>query len=411
MSLRYGLLGEKLGHSFSKVIHEQLADYTYDLIELPPDQLADFLRQKQFAAINVTIPYKEAVILHLDEVDDLAREIGAVNTIVNQNGRLIGHNTDFDGVKALLAKNGIDPAGKTALVLGTGGTCKTVSAVLRRLGAAKVLVASRSGKNGALTYPEAAAHAEVELVFNTTPCGMYPHTEEQAMDLQVFPKLGAVLDAVYNPLCPHLVQQGRQLGAVADGGLFMLVAQAVRACEWFTGSALPVGTTERVYRALWREKCSIVLIGMPGSGKSTVGKLLAKALDRPFVDMDREIVARAGQPIERLFAERGEPFFRDLESAVCRDFGKEPGLVIATGGGAILRDENLAALRENGLLVFLDRPLADLQTGHGRPLSADADALRRRFEERYDRYRTSADVIIRNDASPAQAVEQIKGVL
>lgn len=391
MTARYGLLGEHLGHSFSKLIHEQLADYTYDLIELAPDALAPFLQQKEFAALNVTIPYKEAVIPYLDEVDERAAAIGAVNTIVNRDGRLTGYNTDFDGVAALLEHNGVQPAGKTCLVLGTGGTCKTVSAVLRSLGAAQVLVASRSGKNGALTYPQAARRADVQLVFNTTPCGMYPNGDNAPIDLSAFPKLEAVLDAIYNPLRTRLVQQGTQLGAASAGGLYMLVAQAVAACEKFLDRPLAADSTRRIYRSMTAQKQNIVLIGMPGCGKSTVGRLLAKQTGRQLVDLDAQVTQLAGKSIPRIFEEDGEPAFRDLETQAARQVGEQTGLIIATGGGTVLRDENVAALRQNGWLVFLDRPLAQLQTGNGRPLSADFEALAQRYTERYPRYCATAD--------------------
>lgn len=408
MSRRYGLIGEKLSHSFSKAIHEQLADYQYELIELSPDQLADFMTQKDFTAINVTIPYKQAVIPYLDEIDERAAGIGAVNTIVNKNGRLIGYNTDFDGVKALLDKNGTDVRGKTVLVLGTGGTCKTVTKVLEHLGAGKILPVSRSGKNGAITYSTALGREDVQIVFNTTPCGMYPHVEDEPIDLAAFPRLEAVFDAVYNPIATRLVQQGREMGLPADGGLYMLVTQAVRASELFLDKPAKPNATDRVYSNLLCEKRNIILTGMPGSGKSTVGKMLAKNSRKTLVDIDAEIERRAGRAICEIFEEKGEEAFRQMETELCREYGAKTGQIIATGGGTVLRDENVASLRQNGVLFFIDSPLENLQPGGGRPLSKNREALAKRYEERYHRYCSTADIIIRNDKTPCSAARKIR---
>lgn len=408
MSLRYGLLGERLSHSFSKTIHEQLADYSYDLIEVVPDQLADFMTVRNFAAINVTIPYKESVIPFLDEIDERAAAIGAVNTIVNQNGRLVGHNTDFDGVAALLEKNGVSVKDKIVMVLGTGGTCKTVTAVLGALGAKKVLPVSRTGKNGALTYQKAICRDEVQIIFNTTPCGMFPLVDDAPIDLASFSQLEAVFDSVYNPLTTRLVQQARERGLVGDGGLYMLVTQAVKASEWFTGRPAKPGAAARVYSSLLCEKRNIVLTGMPGCGKSTVGQLLAKNCKMPLVDLDAEAERRLGRPIAQVFAEEGEEAFRRVETELCTVFGAKTGQIIATGGGTILKDENVAALRQNGLLFFIDSPLKALEIGQGRPLTPDRTALAKRYAERYERYCATADIIIRNDKTPCSAARKIR---
>lgn len=402
---RYGLLGEHLGHSFSKMIHEQLAGYTYDLIELSPEELPRFLTEKNFAALNVTIPYKQAVLPYLDEIDPRARRIGAVNTIVNRSGRLCGYNTDFDGVVALLRHLGVEPAGRQALILGTGGTSCTVAAALEHLGAAAVHKASRTGKDGALTYEDAAALTGTELIFNTTPCGMYPKTGQQAISLAPFARLCGVLDAVYNPLRTALVLDASARGIPAEGGLYMLVAQAVRAAEYFLDTAFAPDTTDRMYQAVLAQKENLVLTGMPGSGKSTVGKQLAEQMRRPFVDLDAEIVKRVGCSIPDYFATHGEAAFREEESAVAREVGAKTGLVIATGGGTVLRDDNHAALRQNGRLLFLDRPLQALEMGNGRPLSADGDALAKRRAERMPRYLATADAVIDGSGSVADTLQ------
>ena len=388
--MEYGLIGEKLPHSFSKEIHEKLAGYDYQLKELTPAQLPGFLQKREFKGINVTIPYKQAVIPHLDEIDEKAKAIGAVNTIVNRDGRLYGYNTDYDGMVALIRHAGLSLEGKTVLILGTGGTSKTAMAVARDLGAASVQRVSRSGKDGAITYEE-AQRLPVQILINTTPSGMYPDPDGQPMDLSRFGWLEGVLDAVYNPLRTRLVLQARGNGARAQSGLYMLVAQAAAACELFLGESLPQNAMSRVYRAIHGQKQNIVLTGMPGSGKSTVGRILAQEMGREFVDTDTEVVRLAKKPIADIFAQRGEAYFRQLESQVIAQLSQRTGLVIATGGGAILREENVRHLRQNGRIYFLDRPLEDIRPTDDRPLARDAEALEKRHAERYPRYTVTAD--------------------
>ena len=406
--MEYGLIGEKLPHSFSKEIHEKLAGYDYQLKELTPAQLPAFLEKRDFKGINVTIPYKQTVIPYLDELDDKAAAIGAVNTIVNREGKLYGYNTDYDGMVALVRHSGLSLAGKSVLILGTGGTSKTAMAVAKDLGAADVQRVSRSGKEGAISYEE-AQRLPVQILINTTPSGMYPNLDGQPMDLSRFGWLEGVLDAVYNPLRTRLVLQARDNGARAQSGLYMLVAQAAAACELFVGESLPQGALSRVYRTIHGEKQNIVLTGMPGSGKSTVGRILAQEMGREFVDTDTEIIRLAKKPIADIFAQRGENGFRELESQVIQQLSQRTGLVIATGGGAILRAENLRRLRQNGRIYFLDRPLEDIQPSDDRPLSRDREALEQRYAERYPRYVAAADtgIPVRGSADTvAQAIRE-----
>lgn len=406
--MEYGLIGEKLPHSFSKEIHEKLAGYDYRLKELIPAQLPDFLEKQDFRGVNVTIPYKQAVIPYLDEIDPKAAAIGAVNTIVNREGRLYGYNTDYDGMVALIRHAGLSLEGKTVLILGTGGTSKTAMAVAKDLGAASVQRVSRTAKEGAISYEEAQG-LPVQILINTTPAGMYPEPDGQPMDLSRFGWLEGVLDAVYNPLRTRLVLQARDNGARGQSGLYMLVAQAAAACELFLGEALPQGTLGRVYRTIHGEKQNIVLTGMPGSGKSTAGRVLAQQMGREFVDTDTEIIRLAKKPIADIFAQKGESAFRDLESQVIRQLSQRTGLVIATGGGAILRAENVRRLRQNGRIYFLDRPLEDIQPSDDRPLSRDREALEKRYAERYPRYAAAADtrIPVRGSAETvAQAIRE-----
>lgn len=406
--MEYGLIGEKLPHSFSKEIHEKLAGYDYQLKELTPAQLPAFLEKRDFKGINVTIPYKQTVIPYLDELDDKAAAIGAVNTIVNREGKLYGYNTDYDGMVALIRHAGLSLEGKTVLILGTGGTSKTAMAVAKDLGAASVQRVSRTVKEGAISYEE-AQRLPVQILINTTPSGMYPNLDGQPMDLSRFGWLEGVLDAVYNPLRTRLVLQARDNGARAQSGLYMLVAQAAAACELFVGESLPQGALSRVYRTIHGEKQNIVLTGMPGSGKSTVGRILAQEMGREFVDTDTEIIRLAKKPIADIFAQRGENGFRELESQVIQQLSQRTGLVIATGGGAILRAENLRRLRQNGRIYFLDRPLEDIQPSDDRPLSRDREALEQRYAERYPRYVAAADtgIPVRGSADTvAQAIRE-----
>ena len=344
--MKYGLIGEKLSHSFSARIHAALG-YEYALKELKKEELADFFAAREFAAINVTIPYKQAVIPYLDKIDERAAKIGAVNTVVNRNGVLYGYNTDYSGLKALIEKNGVSLQGKTVLILGTGGTSLTAAAVAAAMGARKVLRVSRTQKSGTVTYAQAYSDvADAQVIINTTPVGMYPKAGETPIDPAAFSKLEAVFDAVYNPLSTRLVLLARERGLTAEGGLYMLVAQAVFASELFLDRHYPESVFEELFTSLQKERLGIVLIGMPGSGKTTVGKLLAEKMHLPFYDTDALVVNREKMEISDIFRTKGEVYFRDAESAVIKELAANAGAaVIATGGGAVLRKENVFAMR------------------------------------------------------------------
>lgn len=391
---QYGCIGKKLTHSFSKEIHGKLADYAYDLIELSEEEIAPFFEKKAFAAINVTIPYKQTVIPYLDVISPIARRIGAVNTIVNRSGKLFGYNTDYYGMKSLLEKAGIDLQGRKVLILGTGGTSKTARVLAADLGAAKILTVSRNPSEDHITYEEAAGyHSDAQVIINTTPSGMYPNCEDKPIDIQSFPRLEGVIDAVYNPLRPNLVLSAKERGIPAEGGLFMLVMQAVVAVEHFLETSIPGETAQRVFAEILGAKENIVLTGMPGSGKSTVGKLLGLE-GFSFVDSDAEIEKRCGCSIRELIDTKGEAYFRDLETEVIREVSAKSGQIIATGGGAVLREENVRCLKRNGRLFFLDADLARLQATDSRPLSNTAEKLKKLHAERIGIYRNTADVIV-----------------
>ena len=406
--MKYGLIGEKLSHSFSKEIHGHLADYEYEIVEIARDELDGFMRKKDFVAINVTIPYKEAVLPYLDYVSEKAREIGAVNTIVNKDGKLFGYNTDFAGMTDLINYAKINVFGKKVLITGTGGTSKTALSVASALGAKEICVVSRSAKNGAITYDEAyEKHADAEIIINTTPAGMYPNVEGLPIDPSRFKNLEGAIDAIYNPLKTLFVQKARECGAIAEGGLYMLVAQGVRAVEIFLDKEFSEKETDRVYKKIMRSKENIVLSGMPGCGKSTIGKILAERLGRRFIDLDEEIVNMAGKPITEIFAEGGETHFRDKETEAVRSVAKISGAVIATGGGAILRDENVRLLGQNGRIYFLDRPLEQLVPTEDRPLASSKEAIINRYNERFPRYTATCDVHLKTDGVAEHAAENI----
>lgn len=408
--MKYGLLGEKLGHSFSKEIHARLADYEYELRELNAEELDALFRKKDFEAVNVTIPYKQTVIPYLDEISERAKTIGAVNAVVNRNGKLFGDNTDFAGMRALALHAGADMKNKKVLVLGTGGTSKTACAVAKDLGAREFLRVSRTKKEDAVTYEEAAEkHSDAQIIINTTPVGMFPKTNASPIDLSVFPKLEAVLDAIFNPLRTELVLTAQERGIIASGGLYMLVAQAVYASALFLNKKADEKKTDEVYKEILNEKRNIFLIGMPSSGKSSVGKKLAEMAGKEFEDTDAMLVKRFGEPIADYIRKNGEKTFRDAESEVIAEAAKERGKVIATGGGAILRKEKVREMKRNGVTVFLDRDLSLLTATSDRPLSSTKEALERLYNERFPIYEKAADVTVKSNdeiGAVAQAVRK-----
>ena len=392
--MKCGCIGKKLTHSFSKEIHAMLADYSYELMELTEEQIPAFFAHKDFDAINVTIPYKQTVLPYLDCVSDVARKIGAVNTIVNRNGRLLGYNTDYYGMKALLEKAGVCVNGKKVLILGTGGTSKTARVLTQDLGAADILLVSRRTSENTVTYAEAVQyHADAQVIINTTPCGMYPDCDAAPIDLAAFPALEGVIDAVYNPLCTNLILQARSRGVKAEGGLYMLVMQAVVAVEKFLDKTIDKTEADRVFAQILAAKENIVLIGMPGSGKSTVGRLLnIPGFD--FIDTDAEIEKRCGCSIRQLIEEKGEKYFRDLESAVISDVSSAGQRIIATGGGAVLREENVRRLRRNGKLYFINADLGRLRATGDRPLANTEEKIKNLVAQRSPIYHAAADVIV-----------------
>lgn len=398
-----GLLGRKLGHSYSPRIHAQLGDYSYRLFEKEPEELEAFLKQGDFTGLNVTIPYKKDVIPFLDELSDRAKLLGAVNTIVRKpDGRLVGHNTDYFGFETMLRGSGISVSGKKVLVCGTGGASNTVQAVLREHGA-QVVVLSRSGPEN---YENLSRHADAALIVNATPAGMYPNVEGAAIsDLSPFPNLEGVLDLVYNPARTAILLEAEKRGITAENGLLMLVAQAKESAEWFTGNPIADSEIDGIYRKLRGQMENILLVGMPGSGKTTIGMMLAKALNRKFLDADAVLEQLAGRPITQIIPQEGEAAFRAMETAVLQDLGKRSGLVLATGGGCVTKEENYAAMHRNGCIVWLKRDISLLPTD-GRPLSQKGH-LEEMYARRAPLYERFADFSIENRGTPAETLENL----
>ena len=403
--MNFGLIGGRLAHSYSPQIHSHLGDYSYVLVEKKPEELEQLLRSNTFDGFNVTIPYKSTVIPYCDELSAVAARMGAVNTIVRRkDGTLIGHNTDYFGFETMLLQSGIDICGKKALVLGSGGASKTTVAVLQDKGA-DVVIISRSGQNN---YENLHLHKDASLIVNTTPVGMYPANGESPLSLDIFPRLEGVLDMIYNPARTALLQMAEDRGIVAMNGLLMLVAQAKESAEWFTGHAIPDGKIQAIHALLTRQMENIILIGMPGSGKSTIGKLLAEKTGKKFVDADALIAETSGCTIPDIFSALGEAGFRALETQVLAQVGRASGLVIATGGGCVTRDENYPLLHQNGRIFCIERELDKLATD-GRPLS-QTTKMEEMYRIRKPLYERFADYTVSNDGTPECTAEKILSI-
>lgn len=403
---RCGLLGRKLGHSYSPLIHSMLADYPYELFEREPEALEAFLKDGDWTGINVTIPYKKAVVPYCAELSPLARALGSVNTLVRRpDGSLYGDNTDYWGFEKMALRLGVAYQGKKALILGSGGASVTARAVMQALGA-RVVVISRSGEDN---YDNLERHSDAKILVNTTPVGMFPNNGETPLDLNRLPALEAVLDVVYNPARTALILQAEAKGIPCESGLYMLVAQAVRAAEQFSGRTVPQPELERVWKAVGNQMRNLVLIGMPGAGKSTVGAVLAAQTGRTLVDADEEIARRIGMSIPEYFAACGEEAFRRQETQVLAELGKQSGLIIATGGGCVTRPENYPLLHQNGVLIWLKRELSALPTD-GRPVS-QRDGVAAIYEKRKALYQRFADMETENSGTPEAAAAEILAAL
>lgn len=405
--MEYGLIGEKLGHSFSAEVHSKIADYKFELHEVPAEKIDEFMSAKNFCGINVTIPYKQTVIPYLDFVDENALKIGAVNTVVNKSGKLYGYNTDFGGLLALINRKFDNLTGKKVLILGGGATAKTARAVLEYLNAAEILTVSRTPKNNQISYSDAVTvHKNASVIINATPVGMHPNIDNTPISLKEFSNLELVVDVIYNPLRTKLLIEAESLGITAFSGLYMLVAQAVLAAEYFTENHFSTDVIDDIYNQLKNKKENIVLIGMPASGKTTIGKILSEKTGKKFIDTDELIVNKTGKQITDIFNEVGEVGFRKIEREVIKEISTETLSVIATGGGAILDFDNLISLMHNGKIVFLDRPLSELLPTFDRPLANSKEQIIKRYNERIDLYNSASELTV-NVTNPEETAKKI----
>ena len=406
--MKYGCIGEHLTHSFSKEIHKKLGNNDYIIREIQRTELTEFIKSKEYSGLNVTIPYKEAVIPFLDYIDESAERIGAVNTVVNENGKLKGYNTDFSGMISLIKKMNLDLKDKNVLILGTGGTSKTAFAVADYLGAKKITKVSRKNQENTVTYSEAAENfRDTQIIINTTPCGMFPKNSDIPIDISHFPKLSGVIDAVYNPIRSRLCLEASKRGLKSEGGLYMLVAQAAFASEKFLNTNYDFKQTDKVYREVLREKENIVLIGMPGCGKTTIGKILADKLNFEFIDTDAEIERIYKKSPKEIIENDGIEAFRKAESEIIKDISAKNSCVISTGGGAVLNEENIINLKQNGKIFFIDRNISEIVPTADRPLSSNSDALKKLYDERIEIYLASKDIKIDNNRNIDFAVNSV----
>ncbi len=402
--MKYGLLGERLSHSHSPKIHAMLGNGGYSLIEKEKDEVASFLEKREFKGINVTIPYKQTVMPLCDFIDGAAVEIGAVNTVVNCDGKLLGLNTDFAGFIFMCNRAGIDMQGKKVLILGSGGTSNTACAAAKKLGASEVIKVSRTGQ---VNYENVYGIArDAEIIINTTPVGMYPNTEGRPIELSRFKKLSGVADVVYNPLKTALILEAESLGIKCTGGLMMLVAQAAFADRYFRGVTHTGEEIVKIANRLEKSLSNIVLIGMPGCGKSTVGKILARKTGRELFDLDKVIVEREGRSIPEIFESDGEEYFRRVECEVTCEISKKSGVIIACGGGTVMREENRVSLAQNGMVFYIDRDVSSLSR-RGRPLSQGENALNELYNARHSTYEDFADVTVESLGSVEECTEKV----
>lgn len=408
--MRYGLIGEKLGHSFSKDIHERIADYTFDLIPLSKEEFKTFMEKKEFTALNVTIPYKKDVIPYLDEMDEHAKAIGAVNTIVNRDGKLKGYNTDFTGFLYMVKKHNVHMEGKKVLIIGNGGASAAIQAVVQHESAGSMVIIDVVPGNGAISYDEMfSSHLDAKIIINTSPIGMYPRIGNAPIDISMFHKCEAVLDVIYNPILTRLCFEAQEMDIKRVNGLEMLIAQAKQSVEFFLDKSIDDQIIDDIYQDMLRERCNIVLIGMPSAGKTTIGKMLENRMQKEFIDLDDIIIEKAGKSIPEIFEESGEAGFRAIETEAAIEVSKLNNKIIATGGGTIKHKVNMDYLRQNGITIFIDRDVDKLiSSDPNRPLSKSTDALEKMHAERLPLYQKYAAYVAVNNSDIESTVTEIE---
>ena len=413
--MKYGLIGEHLGHSFSKQIQTRIAeienvkDYDYQLVELDKEEFKEFMEKKDFKGINVTIPYKKDVIPYLDEMDESAKAIGAVNTIINVDGKLKGYNTDFGGFLYMVKAHNVHMEGKKVLIIGNGGACAAVKAVCKHENAKDIVIVSRSANRGAIGYDEMyTSHLDADIVVNTSPVGMFPNIANAPIDVSWFHKLECVLDVVYNPILTRLCFEAQEADIKRVIGLEMLIAQAKYTFEIFENMSFDDSIIDEIKKEMLKDRCNVVLIGMPSAGKTTIGKMLEEKLGKEFFDLDDMIIAKAGKSIPEIFQESGEAGFRAIETEVAIEASKMNNKIIATGGGVVKHKVNMDFLRLNGITIFIDRDIDKLiSSDPNRPLSSSKQALQQMYKERYPLYQKYAAYIAVNNANIEETVDDI----
>lgn len=406
--MRYGLIGEKLGHSFSKQIHETLADYTYELIELQKNEVETFIKQKDFAALNVTIPYKQTVIPYLDYIDDKAKEINAVNTIVNRNGKLYGYNTDYLGFKYMCNFHNINFNNKKVIVIGNGGAAQAIKAAVNEANPKSLIIVDIIKNNECISYEELDKHYDANIIINTSPVGMYPNTYKQAIDLINFDQCEAVIDVIYNPLRTQICVQAKNLNMINVNGLEMLIAQAKYAVEFFLDKTIEDKCINDIYTKMLLDMKNIVLVGMPSCGKTTISSLLSKQLNKELIDIDEQIVKTTNSDIPTIFKLEGETSFRKYEHNCIQEVAKQTNKIISTGGGAILDKTNIDALKMNGIVIFIDRDLDKLiSIDPNRPLLNNSDAITNLYINRIELYNNYSDIVIKNNGTLEECIEDL----
>lgn len=413
--MKYGLIGEHLGHSFSKQIQTRIAeienvkDYDYQLVELDKEEFKEFMEKKDFKGINITIPYKKDVIPYLDEMDESAKAIGAVNTIINVDGKLKGYNTDFGGFLYMVKAHNVHMEGKKVLIIGNGGACAAVKAVCKHENAKDIVIVSRSANRGAISYNEMyTSHLDADIVVNTSPVGMFPNIVNAPIDVSWFHKLECVLDVVYNPILTRLCFEAQEADIKRVIGLEMLIAQAKYAFEIFENMSFDDSIIDEIKKEMLKDRCNIVLIGMPSAGKTTIGKMLEEKLGKEFFDLDDMIIAKAGKSIPEIFQESGETGFRAIETEVAIEASKMNNKIIATGGGVVKHKVNMDFLRLNGITIFIDRDIDKLiSSDPNRPLSSSKQALQQMYKERYPLYQKYATYVAVNNANIDETVDDI----
>lgn len=413
--MKYGLIGEHLGHSFSKQIQTRIAeienvkDYDYQLVELDKEEFKEFMEKKDFKGINVTIPYKKDVIPYLDEMDESAKAIGAVNTIINVDGKLKGYNTDFGGFLYMVKAHNVHMEGKKVLIIGNGGACAAVKAVCKHENAKDIVIVSRSANRGAIGYDEMyTSHLDADIVVNTSPVGMFPNIANAPIDVSWFHKLECVLDVVYNPILTRLCFEAQEADIKRVIGLEMLIAQAKYTFEIFENMSFDDSIIDEIKKEMLKDRCNIVLIGMPSAGKTTIGKMLEEKLGKEFFDLDDMIIAKAGKSIPEIFQESGEAGFRAIETEVAIEASKMNNKIIATGGGVVKHKVNMDFLRLNGITIFIDRDIDKLiSSDPNRPLSSSKQVLQQMYKERYPLYQKYAAYIAVNNANIEETVDDI----